>query len=212
MCFSLARTLLPWRRSPGAAFRGRGPVGYFRQGPVSATAAQRSPARAPAAKDAAKPVNEKPVSTQEQPRAARTTAPSSAWPPAGLKTASRVMRPTLPPSSTTARTCVCCRWRATAQPATSSICCTSTTWTSPSPTRTCSTTSRPPRRSPTSSSASTTSSRCSRARFTCWCGRRSRRSRIWLARRSASIRTAAAPTTPAPSFSSAWAWRSRRWP
>lgn len=37
----------------------------------SATAAQRSSARAPVAKDAAKLVNEKPVSTQEQPRAAR---------------------------------------------------------------------------------------------------------------------------------------------
>ena len=37
----------------------------------SATAAQRSPARAPVAKDATKLVNEKPVSTQEQSRAAR---------------------------------------------------------------------------------------------------------------------------------------------
>jgi hypothetical protein len=37
----------------------------------SATAAQRSPARAAAAKDAAKPGIEKPVSTQEQSRAAR---------------------------------------------------------------------------------------------------------------------------------------------
>ena len=69
MCFSLARIFL-------AAALLALPAAAEAQWDTSvkapsATAAQRSPARAPAAKDAAKPGIEKPVSTQEQPRAAR---------------------------------------------------------------------------------------------------------------------------------------------